>query len=285
MGVEASAVDGPFSASIIQEVVGPIRLSRIKVGGDQCISRRKQDIVRSSVEQFELVYFRICDGSLRHAGQDTTLRSGHCVLIDGRKEYVLDLRGVSENLSLHIPARWLESRTPNPQRFLGLPIAGDVPWGRSLIALLDAIYENSPAGNELDHLCAEQVAGALSLAILPPRHRIGPHADSLYKRLRQALCDLSHDTELSAAVLATELGISVRYVHALFSQAGTTYGHELQSIRVNSAARMLRDVRFKDISINEVAFRAGYSEPSHFSRRFREAFGITPAVYRSQMLR
>lgn len=30
--------------------------------------------------------------------------------------------------------------------------------------------------------------------------------------------------------------------------------------------------------------RAGYSEPSHFSRRFQDKFGVTPAVYRAQAL-
>ncbi len=47
---------------------------------------------------------------------------------------------------------------------------------------------------------------------------------------------------------------------------------------------MLRDARFRDLSVNEIALRAGYSEPSHFSRRFREAFDMTPAVFRAKIL-
>jgi AraC-like DNA-binding protein len=43
---------------------------------------------------------------------------------------------------------------------------------------------------------------------------------------------------------------------------------------------MLRDPRFRSPSIGEIAFRAGYSDPSHFCRRFKAATKTTPTNYR-----
>ncbi|MCC6949673.1 MAG: helix-turn-helix domain-containing protein [Bradyrhizobiaceae bacterium] len=276
--------EAPFTASLQQERAGPIGLSRIHISASQCITRRKRDIARSRAEQFELVYFRHCNAVLNHVGQEVALGSEQCVLIDSRKEYVLALQGESENLSVHIPTRWLAARIPEPEMYLGRPIIGDTPWGRSLIALLSAMHADSSGSEERDHLFAEQIAGALYLAISPPEERPSHYANPFIHRIRQALCDLSHDPGLNAALLASEMGISLRYLHALFAQAGTTYGQELQAIRLRSAARMLRDARFRDLSVNEIALRAGYSEPSHFSRRFREAFDMTPAVFRAKIL-
>ena len=35
-----------------------------------------------------------------------------------------------------------------------------------------------------------------------------------------------------------------------------------------------------DLAIAEVAEKCGFSDPSHFARRFRKRFGVTPIQYR-----
>jgi AraC-like DNA-binding protein len=44
--------------------------------------------------------------------------------------------------------------------------------------------------------------------------------------------------------------------------------------------RLLHDKRFDGLGIAEIAWNCGFSEPSHFARRFRERFGATPSAYR-----
>jgi transcriptional regulator GlxA family with amidase domain len=51
-------------------------------------------------------------------------------------------------------------------------------------------------------------------------------------------------------------------------------------VRLERAHRLLADKRFEDVRIAEIAWNCGFSEPSHFSRRFRERFGVPPTSFR-----
>jgi AraC-like DNA-binding protein len=46
------------------------------------------------------------------------------------------------------------------------------------------------------------------------------------------------------------------------------------------AKALLEDRRFLRTSIADIAWRSGFSNPSHFARRFRQRFGIAPAQFR-----
>jgi len=55
---------------------------------------------------------------------------------------------------------------------------------------------------------------------------------------------------------------------------------ELYDCRLRRAQRLLCDKRFDGLGIAEIAWNCGFSEPSHFTRRFRDRFGSTPSAYR-----
>lgn len=43
-----------------------------------------------------------------------------------------------------------------------------------------------------------------------------------------------------------------------------------------------RELKFSDDSIKQIAFKLGFSEPSHFSKYFKRQVGCSPSVYRRQ---
>lgn len=49
--------------------------------------------------------------------------------------------------------------------------------------------------------------------------------------------------------------------------------------RLDSAALLLRTT---SLTVNEIAFEYGFKDPSHFSKRFKERFHLTPSHYRSE---
>jgi len=61
---------------------------------------------------------------------------------------------------------------------------------------------------------------------------------------------------------------------------GTTFCEELYACRLHRAQRLLCDRRFDGLGIAEIAWNCGFSEPSHFTRRFRERFGSAPSAFR-----
>ena len=61
------------------------------------------------------------------------------------------------------------------------------------------------------------------------------------------------------------------------SASGTSFQVLLKDVRAQLAKRYLTNPR---LSLSEVAFLLGYSEPSAFHRAFRKWTGTTPVEYR-----
>ena len=80
---------------------------------------------------------------------------------------------------------------------------------------------------------------------------------------------------LNPAGVASQAGISVRYLHRLLEPTGRTFSQHLLEQRLERAAAELRNPERRQ-KIAEIAFASGFSDISHFNRSFRRAFGDTP---------
>jgi len=76
------------------------------------------------------------------------------------------------------------------------------------------------------------------------------------------------------------MGVSTRTLQRRLRDEGTSHGRLLDEVRRESADRYLRDPR---TSIQEIAYRLGFSESSAFHRAFRKWQGSTPGERRRQM--
>jgi AraC-like DNA-binding protein len=73
------------------------------------------------------------------------------------------------------------------------------------------------------------------------------------------------------------LATSARSLQRRLSAAGTSYQELLDSTRCEAATRYLQD---RGLSIGEVAYLLGYSEPPAFHRAFKRWNGVTPQEFR-----
>jgi AraC-like DNA-binding protein len=93
-----------------------------------------------------------------------------------------------------------------------------------------------------------------------------------------------HDPDLSPSRIAAANFISVRYLHAIFSESGETVGSWMRTRRLDRCARDLRDPRLADVPVSGLSNRSGFKNQSYFSQLFKEATGRTPAEYRAAAL-
>jgi len=91
----------------------------------------------------------------------------------------------------------------------------------------------------------------------------------------------SGDPGLSAISIALLLGITPRYVHLLLEETGKSFTHHLLEQRLERAATLLRDPRWRHRKIADIAAEAGFTDLSYFNRAFRRHFGATPSDIRS----
>ncbi|MBD2465930.1 helix-turn-helix transcriptional regulator [Oscillatoria sp. FACHB-1407] len=86
--------------------------------------------------------------------------------------------------------------------------------------------------------------------------------------------------EIQVADLAEVAKISHFYFCHVFKQSiGISPYQYLIQQRVERAKQLLQD---SEMAIAEIALECGFSNQSHFTRRFQQMTGLTPKVYRNQ---
>jgi len=95
------------------------------------------------------------------------------------------------------------------------------------------------------------------------------------------LANLSQ-VRLSPRMIASRQGLSVRYVHLLFEETGTTFNRFVEEERLKRAFAMLTNPAWVKVPIGDIAIRLGFPEHSTFHRAFRRHFNATPGDVRRQ---
>jgi AraC-like DNA-binding protein len=82
--------------------------------------------------------------------------------------------------------------------------------------------------------------------------------------------------------IARDLGTSSRTLQRRLSTAGLSYQELLDGVRRDTAERYIAKT---SLSIGEVAYLLGYSEPAAFHRAFKRWHDVTPQAFREQSRR
>jgi AraC-like DNA-binding protein len=92
------------------------------------------------------------------------------------------------------------------------------------------------------------------------------------------------DPELDPSMIARAHYISVRRLHQVFHEEGTTVSAWIRTRRLERCRRALEDPVSAGVPIARVAARWGFTDGAHFSRVFRAAYGMTPSQVRARAL-
>ena len=74
--------------------------------------------------------------------------------------------------------------------------------------------------------------------------------------------------------------MSVRHADALLAREGTSIARLIRSWRLARCRRALEDPLQRHRTVGEIAFGWGFSDLTHFGRRFTAAYGMSPGEYR-----
>jgi AraC family transcriptional regulator, positive regulator of tynA and feaB len=151
---------------------------------------------------------------------------------------------------------------------------------RLLVAHTNKLYETmadlGPAGVQ----AARSTLIELSKAVA--RRRFDDVEPLLAPALAQAAKDLADsrlaDPELSAAMLARQLNVSVRTLQRAFSAAGDSVTGYIRQRRLEEA-RLALTAPSGRLSVTELAAHWQFADSSHFIRAFKKHYGRTPTDY------
>jgi AraC family transcriptional regulator, positive regulator of tynA and feaB len=277
-------IDSPdreqFSASLDQFDLGPATVSLVQAD-TQSIRRTPERIARSGYAGFFLLQLRSGRLGLRQYGRECVVEPGDSVLIDCNGSYRLECMGKTRSVAVRFAHDWLKNWVPGAERLAAKPIRPDGAWGSVLSSALATL--DSDHGNDFalpPSAVAEQFGSLLALAVGPETHAL-TSSDKLLNRIRGTIRDRCSDPSLTPTSVADTHGISKRYLHYLFAQKSLTFRSELIRLRLDAAQRLLSDKRYSALTVGEIAARCGFLEPSHFTRRFRKAYGAGPSEFRA----
>jgi AraC-like DNA-binding protein len=215
---------------------------------------------------------------------EVTLRSGDIALLDPRLPYIGRFSPGSSLLVVKVPRRRLEARVGRT----GGMIARCISPEQGLNGFLSDFLALLPSHAErLDVTAAMVAAQALDLlaATLPKAGgssvlRLSSARVLVLNRLRAAIVGRLADPALSPAAVAAAVGVSLRYANAVLASENTSVARLIQARRLERCRQALADATQAHRLISDIAYRWGFSDMTHFGRRFKAAYGMLPTEYR-----
>jgi AraC-like DNA-binding protein len=283
-----SATTSRFPAKVETIGLGAGAINRV-VFPEHTVNRSRADIAASRESCFYLNFKLAGRCRMLQDGREVSLSRGQVGIVDSDREVTLlhDRGPTLEVASFWVPSRALRDRLPASFDFRAERVSDDphvghliVETARSLNAGALRMTEAEAVG--LFGVLLDLVALSLSRRSRAQTAEAAGFADATALALRRTVHERLCEQGLTVAAVAGAVGISERYVHKLFERAGTTFSDYVMDRRLDGAARDLNDPAKTDRAIGAIAFDWGFSDLSHFTRRFKQRFGFRPRDWRAR---
>jgi AraC-like DNA-binding protein len=137
-----------------------------------------------------------------------------------------------------------------------------------------------PAASELGTVSVELARALVASAAHETRYRRDALAITLLTQVRGYIRQHLAEPDLTPESIAAAHNVSVRYLYKACAAADFSLHRWITSQRLQGAREELAEPASQHRSIAMVAQRWGFSNPTHFSRRFRASYGISPRDWR-----
>ncbi|MGW1818772.1 helix-turn-helix domain-containing protein [Streptomyces sp. NPDC002125] len=273
----------PFGMRVTSGSLGHLRVTTVEAGALRASRTARHIALPAGERQHSGDFVALgvqTSGSvtLVQDGRRSVAGAGDLVVYDTARPFSLDYPEPFSTHVVHVPHRTL----PLPDGDARLVTGTVTGFGAALTPFLTA-----PAG------AGQAVAGRLGagvvdllVTLVAERTRLAESdregaPGPLVTRVRDHIDRHLADPGLSPEAVARAHHISVRYLHRLFEDEDITVRKLIQRRRLEECARVLARGGRPAPTVASVAQRWGFVNPAHFSRAFRDTFGVSPREWRS----
>ena len=267
--------EGAFAGEVDVAAVGPVDVATI-TSQAQAVRRTDADVRRQAGDAFFLNMTLRGSSTFTQGDRTGSLGPGDFALVDGAQPFDFEFDGPFEQVSLTVPHDLLMPYLASPAGATAVAVRGDQGLGAVTSSTLAGL---SRAADGIDRAAsrslAERVAGLVGLSLGGASSRnVGPRALT-----QLALDEVERSLAapgLSPAVVPERIGVSTRYLHQLFEDRGQSFGRPLLARRLESCRAALTDPALADLTVGEIAWRSGFTDPSYLARAYRRRYGVSP---------
>ncbi|MGW0609659.1 helix-turn-helix domain-containing protein [Streptomyces sp. NPDC002788] len=223
-------------------------------------------------------------------GDKVLLEPGDLVFCDPARRHYLRFDGDCEMTVFRIPRWYLGVSERDLDRVVGVTVRGGGGLGALVSDFLstlaaEAQLHRSMIGDRLARsamdLVAVLVMELLETETAEKASSVSKAGNEMLSRIRTYIGEHLMEPDLSPETIARAHHISVRYLHKLFQNDDTTVSQWVRQRRLDSSRHELSRTPNRRVTVAAVAHRWGFTSPAHFSRTFREAYGMSPTEWQA----
>jgi AraC-like DNA-binding protein len=241
------------------------------------IDRTQRDIRVDGVDFYGVLFQMAGRSTASHNGQSIHLAEGDVVLLDKARpaSFVPGSEG-ARYLYIPLPRRSLISHFGFEPRGGSYKRAG-TPAARLLYDfVLNSLRVDDAQPSTADFHFQHAIYSLVGALFVPDSSCGSRPTDRLFVRIGEIIRDRLGDPDFGPRELAADAGISLRYVHKLFTERGFSCREFIYSRRLDHAAQLLNRRPGKAQPLSEIALACGFRDYTHFARKFRHRFGRSP---------
>ncbi len=283
LGVEPANLES-FEAKAEYEALGPTGFARVCSTPAQ-VRCTEEDVSKITRRRFSVNMVANGHVLFNHYGREIELEENDFVLMDNTCPSQSWITEPTESMILAIPDTLLKSLIPYPEQLCGLHMPGQYGFGRMVSSMLRSIWEQIEEGVPDD---TGAVIAKHFMDVLVTSYALNHHSDAEGSaiantrriRIKRFIETQLRDPELSAGAVADAFKISPRYLRMIFAKDNESVSSYILRRRLEECAREMRSSLSRSRTITEIAFGWGFNGAPHFTRSFRDHFGMTPKEYR-----
>jgi len=277
--------DEEFAGSVRAQSRAQLQFNEICYRG-QTLERTAQNIAKFDQEYF--TFGRPVSGPLlfKQKDREFTVEPGCLVLTNQTAPYKATAISGYHAFSISIPRKLLLNREPNIGSFYKLDAGEGSPRGQLLATFAKHMTDGIAGWSETETISLrEQMLDLIVLLMINGKNGYASAQETSIKSAHRerAIAYIRHhhrDAALTPKTIALACGISVNYLHKVFQAANMQVEHTIYAQRLESCKIMLRDPAHQKESVQQIAYKTGFNQPSHLSRMFKEKFGLSPSDFR-----
>jgi AraC-like DNA-binding protein len=216
-------------------------------------------------------------------GQTRVIREGDVVVLDPKEPYREMVTERATGLGLRFPRSALRERGFRcALRGVYLPDVSS-PDVQAVRALIEFLGQRSGASSaDVRRRLGDQLLDLLDIVIHDPSVvRTGRGPAAILFKAKQFIARNAGNADLSPSQIAAHACVSEKHLSRLFTAQGMSLMRHVQSVRLERAAQLLAATPWRRNLVVQVSFECGFTSASHFSRAFKERFGVAPSEARA----
>ena len=274
----------PFRGEVGHWELGEMLVSRVAADPHLAARTRRAIAVR------DVAYYKVgllTKGSCRlsQEGREALLRPGDLAIYDCRRPYTMAFGERHEMSFLMFPCDRLRLPPAAVDQVLVTPVSSEGSTGSLVAPFLGRLVANlEQSRGPVNFRLADNVLDLL--ATMFGEQTGAPPTDpaAIRRSLLLTVCGWieAHlgDPELDPVTIAAANHVSVRYLHKLFHDQGTSVARWVRERRLENCRRDLEDPALGQRGVQAIARRWGFEDPAHFSKIFKASYGEPPGQYR-----